>query len=71
MKQTNTEDLLLNLREILYTLIGFGCLGIYFVIWIYLHSVVNPVCPEGKVLERNSENSVLLVRNISGTSVLH
>ena len=71
MKQTNTENLLLNLRDILDTLLGFGVLGIYFLFWIYLHSVVHPTCPEGKGLERNTEDSVLLVRYNSDTSVLH
>ena len=71
MKQRNTEDLSLTLREIFDTLLGFGCLGLYFLFWIYLHSVVRPDCPEGKGLERNTEDSVLLVRYNSDTSVLH
>ena len=71
MKQTTTENLSLTLREIFDTLLGFGCLGLYFLFWIYLHSVVHPTCPEGKGLERNTEDSVLLVRNNSGISVLH
>ena len=71
MKQTNTDNLLLNLRDILDTLLGFGVLGIYFLFWIYLHSVVHPTCPEGKGLESNTEDSVLLVREYISTSVLH
>ena len=71
MKQTNTENLSLTLREIFDTLLGFGCLGLYFLFWIYLHSVVYPTCPEGKGLERNTEDSVLLVREYISTSVLH
>ena len=71
MKQTNTENLRLTLREIFDTLLGFGYLGLYFLFWIYLHSVVYPTCPEGKGLERNTEDSVLLVREYISTSVLH
>ena len=71
MKQTNTENLRLTLREIFDALLGFGYLGLYFLFWIYLHSVVHPTCPEGKGLERNTEDSVLLVRYNSDTSVLH
>ena len=71
MKRTNSEDLSLTLREIFDTLLGFGYLGLYFLFWIYLHSVVHPTCPEGKGLERNTEDSVLLVREYISTSVLH